>query len=187
MLQHAAGTGTPLRRHWLAVCQAGRPVGDNLLAYTRRQIGMTNGEKRPSSRGLLALAGAAGLVCIVSLLWYSLRSPADKGGTAAWQTPVLPASSPPAVSATSTPMQTATAAEAQSVITQLRTRFERQRITPTAVRQLQTRLKAVGFPPGPIDGVMGPQTRHALRQFQEAHGLDATGELNGTTRTALGL
>jgi len=55
------------------------------------------------------------------------------------------------------------------------------------IRQVQERLKAVGFNPGAIDGAMGPQTRDALRWFQNAKGLRATGELDEVTLDALGV
>jgi hypothetical protein len=49
------------------------------------------------------------------------------------------------------------------------------------VRRAQERLTALGFAPGPIDGVLGSQTRAALRQFQRAHSLPSTGELDDAT------
>jgi hypothetical protein len=55
------------------------------------------------------------------------------------------------------------------------------------VRQLQQALKEKGHDPGPIDGVMGPQTQQALRQFQQANGIQATGTLNAETKERLGL
>ena len=55
------------------------------------------------------------------------------------------------------------------------------------VRRVQERLAAAGFDPGPADGAMGPRTRAALRAFQEARGLDPTGEPDGPTLTELGV
>ena len=54
------------------------------------------------------------------------------------------------------------------------------------VRRVQERLAAAGFDPGPADGIAGPRTRAALRAFQEARGLDPTGEPDGPTLTELG-
>ncbi len=54
------------------------------------------------------------------------------------------------------------------------------------VRRVQERLAAAGFDPGPADGVAGPRTRAALRAFQEARGLDPTGEPDGPTLGELG-
>jgi hypothetical protein len=36
------------------------------------------------------------------------------------------------------------------------------------VRELQSRLKAAGFDPGPVDGIVGPRTTEAARRFAEA-------------------
>jgi hypothetical protein len=55
------------------------------------------------------------------------------------------------------------------------------------VRQVQERLQTVGFNPGTIDGAMGPQTQQALRWFQNAQGLRATGDLDEPTLNALGV
>ncbi len=54
------------------------------------------------------------------------------------------------------------------------------------VQQVQERLAAAGFDPGPADGVVGGRTRAALRAFQEARGLDPTGEPDGSTLAELG-
>lgn len=51
--------------------------------------------------------------------------------------------------------------------------------------QVQVVLDRQGFGPGVIDGAMGMSTRNALRGFQEANGLEATGELDEPTRQAL--
>ncbi len=55
------------------------------------------------------------------------------------------------------------------------------------VRRAQERLAAAGFDPGSADGAMGPRTRAALRAFQEARGLDPTGEPDGPTLGELGV
>ncbi len=41
---------------------------------------------------------------------------------------------------------------------------------------IQNLLRDLGFDPGPIDGLMGQQTREAIRQFQASQGLSVTGE-----------
>jgi Putative peptidoglycan binding domain len=55
------------------------------------------------------------------------------------------------------------------------------------VRDVQGRLDSAGFAPGPVDGKLGPLTQRALRNFQEARGLEATGALDARTLAALGL
>jgi TonB family protein len=54
-------------------------------------------------------------------------------------------------------------------------------------RQVQERLRSAGYNPGAVDGVPGPQTVAALRQYQTAQGLPVTGLLDEATRQALGL
>ena len=54
-------------------------------------------------------------------------------------------------------------------------------------REVQEALKAKGNDPGPIDGRMGPKTRTALKAFQEASGLKATGQLDNQTAEKLGI
>jgi LysM repeat protein len=54
------------------------------------------------------------------------------------------------------------------------------------VAALQVGLRAHGFDPGPIDGVRGQLTTHALVAFQRAHHIRATGLVGRRTRRALG-
>ena len=44
-------------------------------------------------------------------------------------------------------------------------------MTPDEIRELQGKLKAAGFDPGAIDGVVGPQTRSALRNYAQSRSL----------------
>jgi hypothetical protein len=55
------------------------------------------------------------------------------------------------------------------------------------MRQVQEHLQTVGFHPGTVDGTLGPQTRQALRWFQNAQGIQATGELDEPTLNALSI
>ena len=55
------------------------------------------------------------------------------------------------------------------------------------VKSAQEALKAKGYDPGASDGAIGPRTRAALRNFQKAEGLRATGRLDAETRTKLGV
>ena len=53
------------------------------------------------------------------------------------------------------------------------------------IKGLQRELKRAGHDPGEIDGKMGPSTKQALKRFQEAHRLSATGEADILTLTKL--
>ena len=55
------------------------------------------------------------------------------------------------------------------------------------VREAQRALNDKGFSAGAVDGVMGPHTEQALRQFQQAQGLGVTGTLDAQTMSALGV
>jgi peptidoglycan hydrolase-like protein with peptidoglycan-binding domain len=59
--------------------------------------------------------------------------------------------------------------------------------SPSDVRQIQQALKDKGFDAGPIDGQLGPQTEQALRSFQQAQGLQASGQIDQKTMAALGV
>lgn len=58
---------------------------------------------------------------------------------------------------------------------------------PTNPLEVQIALARRVISPGSIDGVLGPQTRAAVRAFQCAQGLPETGEPDPTTRAALRL
>ncbi len=53
------------------------------------------------------------------------------------------------------------------------------------VRTLQSRLKARGLKPGPVDGMFGPRTQAAVERLQRSNGLDATGVVSRATRPFL--
>lgn len=53
------------------------------------------------------------------------------------------------------------------------------------VRTAQEALDKLGLPVGPIDGILGPRTAAALREFQEQKGLEASGRLDAATLRAL--
>lgn len=53
------------------------------------------------------------------------------------------------------------------------------------VAGVQSALAAQGYAVGPIDGIAGPKTSAALRSFQRASGLNATGRIDAATAKAL--
>ncbi len=52
-------------------------------------------------------------------------------------------------------------------------------------KNVQEELNAVGCHAGPVDGDIGPESDAAIREFQSASGLPATGEWNAATESAL--
>ena len=47
-----------------------------------------------------------------------------------------------------------------------------------AVREIQTRLRSLGFNPGPVDGTAGRLTEVAVRRYQQARSQPQTGEID---------
>jgi peptidoglycan hydrolase-like protein with peptidoglycan-binding domain len=53
------------------------------------------------------------------------------------------------------------------------------------VRSAQMALRDKGHNPGPIDGVMGPRTSAAIKDYQQKENLSVTGQLDAETRAKL--
>ncbi|MEY2978993.1 MAG: endopeptidase cell wall lytic [Cyanobacteriota bacterium] len=53
------------------------------------------------------------------------------------------------------------------------------------VLEIQSQLQSLGYNPGPIDGILGPQTTSAIRDFQMARGLIVDGIVGPQTWSAL--
>jgi peptidoglycan hydrolase-like protein with peptidoglycan-binding domain len=62
-----------------------------------------------------------------------------------------------------------------------------QQLNSATVREIQKSLNDSGFSAGKVDGVMGPHTQSALRNYQQAKGLKATGQPDPETLSALGV
>lgn len=60
-----------------------------------------------------------------------------------------------------------------------------QQLNQEQIRELQNILNERGFNSGSADGIMGPKTREALRQFQKTEGLAASGRPDMQTLQAL--
>lgn len=53
------------------------------------------------------------------------------------------------------------------------------------VREVQQALKEKGIDAGPVDGIFGPKTQSAVREFQQKEGISATGRIDRQTLAAL--
>jgi len=58
-------------------------------------------------------------------------------------------------------------------------------VSPNLITQVQTRLQQAGTYNGNIDGLWGPATEAAVRNYQQQHSLNATGQLDVPTLAAL--
>lgn len=57
---------------------------------------------------------------------------------------------------------------------------------PQSVMQIEQALSAQGYNPGVVDGQWTSESDSALKQFQQAQGMDATGQLDDQTLASLG-
>jgi len=53
------------------------------------------------------------------------------------------------------------------------------------IKAVQEQLKTAGLYAGDVDGIIGRQTKQALQEFQQQHGLQMTGRLDQQTLAAL--
>jgi hypothetical protein len=58
-------------------------------------------------------------------------------------------------------------------------------LTPGVILRAEEGLRLLGFDPGPVDGVLDDHTRQAIRGFQTSNGIQATGELDQATYSAI--
>jgi peptidoglycan hydrolase-like protein with peptidoglycan-binding domain len=57
----------------------------------------------------------------------------------------------------------------------------------TIVEQAQTKLAAMGYKPGPANGIENKETKDAVKRFQKSQKLDASGQLDTQTLAALNI
>jgi len=55
------------------------------------------------------------------------------------------------------------------------------------VVEVQRRLARAGYYHGPIDGIMGPRTRRAIRAYERDHNMPAYGVIDRQLMTTMGL
>lgn len=60
-------------------------------------------------------------------------------------------------------------------------------VSPSGVRQIQQQLNRLGYNAGFVNGIWNRSTEIAVTEFQRAHGLDPTGNLDFSSIAALGL
>jgi len=60
-------------------------------------------------------------------------------------------------------------------------------LSTASVRAVQSRLQALNFYAGAVDGIWGESTQSAIERFQQGRGLQPNGQLNPATISAMGL
>lgn len=60
-----------------------------------------------------------------------------------------------------------------------------QKYLVPVVLDIQRSLTQLGYEPGPVDGLIGPRTRNAIRQIERDHGVEQTGQVSIGLRDAL--
>jgi peptidoglycan hydrolase-like protein with peptidoglycan-binding domain len=64
---------------------------------------------------------------------------------------------------------------------------QRRLLNQDQIQLMQERLRAAGFNPGPVNGVLNAQTEAAIRQYQQKQGIPASGALDEVTLRELQL
>ncbi len=60
-------------------------------------------------------------------------------------------------------------------------------LTPDTIKQVQQTLQQQNLYRGSVDGVWGPRTEAAVREYQQQHNMDVTGKLDQQTMAGLNL
>ncbi len=60
-----------------------------------------------------------------------------------------------------------------------------QTTSPEDIARMQADLHYLGYDPGPVDGTYDPQTKRAIKRFQEEHGLHTDGAAGPLTEQAI--
>lgn len=63
----------------------------------------------------------------------------------------------------------------------------KSKLSQSKVREVQEALDSRGYAVGEVDGLWGPRTSGALKDFQSNQGIEATGRMNTETFNALGI
>ena len=167
----------------LAACRAGGGTTCEELAWFRNGCGAlaldqhggpqgrsAMSQAQAEARALRSCEAAGGAGCTV--VGSQCAGPGGQAGTWSGSERVLAAS------------ETETAPQEAEPRTQA-TEAREEALTRAQRIQVQRGLASLGFEAGPADGVFGPRTRAAIRDWQDAKGLDATGYLGMTEAEAL--
>jgi hypothetical protein len=123
--------------------------------------------------GLPALAGAAAMaIALPGFPWKPLVEKKVELTGSPPRDVAIAAVPTPGVASAALPPQTTLAPPTVAVD------LSDRELTWTEVHELQARLRALKFDPGPLDGIRGPMTSAAVRRFQQSRGAHATGAID---------
>jgi hypothetical protein len=151
----------------------------DVLALANHFVG---GESMKTS-SMLVRAGAVSLI-VLAAGCSSTNWPRMSGGNqTSYATGSYPM--PPKTAANTTaPAQARANGDATGHDTRVRTAAP---VNEGTVVAAQNALTKFGYDPGNANGAYTPATQHAVEEFQKARGLRATGDLDASTLSALGI
>ena len=157
--------------------QAPTPFAEALVAELASPAARARDLVATARRTLQAKGGS--LLVTAAVPADDALAPAPKP-QAPLRAPVPPVSPPPATAAPAVQAQPSTAqtqAASPQAAPPLAPSADEDRLGDAERRQVQAQLKRLGYYPGQIDGVFGPDTRAAIRRFQFELGTDMSGRL----------
>lgn len=129
----------------------------------------------PEARRPVAVAAGAVQPVVLTTANGGAVGPRTPAKTTAGDDPPVERAVPAQADATEVPSAAGPAAEASAGLTPAPASAEDRR---AMIRSVQRALSDAGFDPGPSDGLMGPKTRAAVKQYQRRAGVDADGEID---------
>jgi peptidoglycan hydrolase-like protein with peptidoglycan-binding domain len=137
---------------------------------------------------LSSLAFGAAVIVNAPYAW-SQASPGETGGQKGGsENRVQKPTDPPMSGGQSTPGQAGVSrSEGTGMQSGRESRMGSGQWSKDKVKAIQEALKSKGFDPGTPDGVVGPKTNQALRDFQKSNSLQVTGRIDDKTASALGV
>jgi hypothetical protein len=161
-------------------CKATREDGkksiEAMLNYGVKEVKMTpDAYAALRKKALSVYRELAGDVYPVNLLQELQRYLAEKRGQSGAEEEVTAAPAPAA--------STALSGEEKTALEKKKTGWEKR---AQQVRKAQERLKALGYYPSSVDGIAGPITYKAVRQFQKSKNLPETGAIDDALLDSLG-
>jgi His-Xaa-Ser repeat protein HxsA len=138
-----------------------------------------------ASLGLAGCHTAEGFGTDMSNSWHWVTGSGSSSSEAAAPAPTQTASTPPAASGSSQHTATASAAPATHKPHATSGSSEPGGLSRSQIKQAQTKLHDDGYYSGPIDGIIGAETRSAVIAYQTKAGIKANGELTPETMASL--